>query len=97
MEYRKIGSLDVSLVGLGGNNFGTDFFGAKCDEAQSARIIHAAIDAGITFIDSSGLRVLLELAERVAAVGGRVALRNPSGTVSRIMEITGLESTFELG
>ena len=53
MEYRRIGSLDVSLVGLGGNNFGTDFFGAKCDEAQSARIIHAAIDAGITFIDTA--------------------------------------------
>jgi len=53
--------------------------------------------AGITFIDSSGLRVLLELAERMAAVGGRVALRNPSGIVSRIIEITGLESTFELG
>jgi len=52
--------------------------------------------AGITFIDSSGLRVLLELADRVAAAGGRVALRNPSAVVSRIIEITGLETTFGL-
>jgi len=53
MEYRRIGSLAVSLVGLGGNNFGTDFFGKKCDEPQSARIIYAALDAGINFIDTA--------------------------------------------
>ena len=53
MEYRRIGSLAVSVIGLGGNNFGTDFFGKKCDEAQSARIIHAALDAGINFIDTA--------------------------------------------
>ncbi len=50
--------------------------------------------ASVTFVDSSGLRVLLGLAERVATAGGRVALRNPSGAVSKILEITGLESTF---
>lgn len=53
MEYRKIGNLTVSLVGLGGNNFGTDFFGKKCDETQSVRIIHAALDAGISFFDTA--------------------------------------------
>jgi anti-sigma B factor antagonist len=53
--------------------------------------------AGVTFIDSSGLRVLIGLTDRVATAGGRVALRNPSGPVSKILEITGLESTFGLG
>jgi Predicted oxidoreductases (related to aryl-alcohol dehydrogenases) len=53
MEQRSIGSLSVSLVGLGGNNFGTDFFGSNCDERQSARIIHAALDAGVNFIDTA--------------------------------------------
>jgi len=53
MEKRSIGSLSVSLVGLGGNNFGTDFFGRKCDERDSARIIDAALDAGINFIDTA--------------------------------------------
>ena len=56
-----------------------------------------AVDvAGVTFIDSSGVRILLELASRVAAVGGRLTLRNPSAPVSKIIEITGLESTFGL-
>jgi len=39
MKTRRIGSLEVSIVGLGANNFGTDFFGAKCDAETSARTI----------------------------------------------------------
>ena len=53
MKYSQIGSLQVSLVGLGGNNFGTDFFGGKCDEAESRRVIHAALDEGVNFIDTA--------------------------------------------
>jgi anti-anti-sigma factor len=53
--------------------------------------------AGVTFIDSSGLRVLIGLTDRVATDGGRVALLNPSSAVSKILEITGLESTFGVG
>lgn len=53
METRKIGGLDVSVIGLGTNNFGTDFFTTRCDLAQSTRVIDAAIDAGITFIDTA--------------------------------------------
>src|SRR6185369_16802266 len=30
-----------------------DFFGRKCDERDSARIIDAALDAGINFIDTA--------------------------------------------
>ncbi len=52
--------------------------------------------AGVTFIDSSGLRVLLRVADRVAAVGGTVVVRNPSKAVSRLVAITKLESTFGL-
>jgi aryl-alcohol dehydrogenase-like predicted oxidoreductase len=48
MESRRIGSLSVSVVGLGCNNFGT-----RLDERASERVIHAALDAGITFIDTA--------------------------------------------
>ena len=48
METRKLGSLDVSVVGLGCNNFGM-----RCDEAQSAAVVNAAIDAGINFFDTA--------------------------------------------
>jgi aryl-alcohol dehydrogenase-like predicted oxidoreductase len=48
MEMRRIGSLQVSAVGLGCNNFG-----GRLDEAASARVVHAAVDGGINFFDTA--------------------------------------------
>jgi aryl-alcohol dehydrogenase-like predicted oxidoreductase len=48
METRKIGSLDVSLVGVGCNNFG-----GRIDEAATKAVVDAAIDAGITLFDTA--------------------------------------------
>jgi aryl-alcohol dehydrogenase-like predicted oxidoreductase len=53
VRRRRVGSLEVSVVGLGGNNFGTNFFGAGCDERQVGRIVNAALDAGINLIDTA--------------------------------------------
>ena len=76
----------------------------SADLAEAFRHVPEAADgvieidvAGVTFIDSSGLRVLLGLTDSVATAGGRVALRNPCGAVSKLLEITGLQSTFGLG
>lgn len=49
MEHRTIGSLSVSVVGLGCNQLGTRF----CDDAASAEVLREALDAGITFFDTS--------------------------------------------
>jgi aryl-alcohol dehydrogenase-like predicted oxidoreductase len=48
VEKRKIGSLDVSLVGLGCNNFGI-----RLDLAKTTEVVHAALDAGIDFFDTA--------------------------------------------
>ncbi len=48
MERRRIGSLEVSVVGLGCNNFGS-----RLDARQSAAVVHAALDAGVTFFDTA--------------------------------------------
>jgi aryl-alcohol dehydrogenase-like predicted oxidoreductase len=48
METRRIGSLNVSLVGLGCNNFGW-----RIGPEESAAVIYAAIDAGINFFDTA--------------------------------------------
>jgi aryl-alcohol dehydrogenase-like predicted oxidoreductase len=48
METRRIGSLEVSLVGLGCNNFG-----GRLDAAQSTAVIHAALDTGVTLLDTA--------------------------------------------
>ena len=48
METRKVGSLHVSVVGLGCNNFGR-----RLDAAQTAAVVDAALDAGINFFDTA--------------------------------------------
>jgi aryl-alcohol dehydrogenase-like predicted oxidoreductase len=48
MEKRPIGSLSVSLVGLGCNNFGI-----RLDQARTTRVVSAALDAGIDFFDTA--------------------------------------------
>jgi aryl-alcohol dehydrogenase-like predicted oxidoreductase len=53
VDTRKIGTLDVSIVGVGCNNFGTDFFGPGCDQATVTRIVNVALDAGVTLFDTA--------------------------------------------
>ncbi len=48
MTTRSIGSLSVSTVGLGCNNFGWHI-----DEAASREVVSAALDAGITHFDTA--------------------------------------------
>ena len=48
MVTRPVGSLQVSVIGLGCNNFG-----GRCDFDQSRAVIDAAIDAGINFFDTA--------------------------------------------
>jgi aryl-alcohol dehydrogenase-like predicted oxidoreductase len=50
MELRSIGSLRVSVVGLGCNNFGM-----RIDDADTARVVSAALDAGINFFDTADI------------------------------------------
>jgi aryl-alcohol dehydrogenase-like predicted oxidoreductase len=50
MQTRRIGSLDVSVVGLGCNNFG-----GRLDAADTAKVVGAAIDAGITLFDTADI------------------------------------------
>jgi aryl-alcohol dehydrogenase-like predicted oxidoreductase len=50
MQTRKIGSLNVSVVGLGCNNFG-----GRLDADATARVVHAALDAGINFLDTADI------------------------------------------
>jgi len=50
MEHRRIGSLEVSVIGLGCNNFGW-----RLDADATASVVHAALDAGIDFFDTAEL------------------------------------------
>jgi aryl-alcohol dehydrogenase-like predicted oxidoreductase len=50
MEKRRIGSLQVSIVGLGCNNFGR-----KLDFKGTSLVVDAAIDAGIDLFDTADI------------------------------------------
>ncbi|MEZ5409301.1 MAG: aldo/keto reductase [Acidimicrobiales bacterium] len=48
MEYRSLGSLQVSVIGLGCNNFGM-----MIDADATKAVVDAAIDAGINYFDTA--------------------------------------------
>lgn len=50
MDTRRIGSLDVSVVGVGCNNFGR-----RLDAEATAKVVNAAVDAGINFFDTADI------------------------------------------
>ena len=69
MEFRRVGEsgLEVSVVGVGCNQFG-----GRVDAAGVARIVHAALDAGVTLFDTADIYTRGE-SERLlgAALRGR--------------------------
>ncbi len=48
MEKRALGSLHVSVVGVGCNNFGS-----RLDQRATSNVVHSALDAGINFFDTA--------------------------------------------
>ena len=48
MRMYSLGPLDVSVVGLGCNNFGR-----RVDEARTQAVVDAALEAGVTFFDTA--------------------------------------------
>lgn len=71
-------------------------------DAYSAPDLAAALDpipgdgvftldlSGVGFMDSSGIRVLVDAHQRGEDTGRRVVVANPSRSVRRILEISGL-------
>ena len=52
---------------------------------------------GVSFLDSSGLGVLLGAHKRLVEAGGQgVRISGARDTVRRVLEITGLDTTFAL-
>jgi aryl-alcohol dehydrogenase-like predicted oxidoreductase len=88
MEKRDIGTLKVSVVGLGTNNFGS-----RLDTAASASVLDACLEAGINFIDTAEVYGNGESERQIgAAIKGRrehfvLATKfRPPGTSQRIRE-----------
>ena len=52
--------------------------------------------SGVTFMDSSGLRVLMEATARTREGGGDLVVARPSPAVARLVEISGLGEQLRL-
>jgi anti-sigma B factor antagonist len=52
--------------------------------------------AGIEFVDSSGLRVLIEAHQKAQAAGGSLTLISISETVARLLEISGVDTYLDV-
>ena len=50
MRTRTLGPLEVTVVGLGCNNFG-----GRIDEAETRLVVDAALEAGVTFFDTADI------------------------------------------
>jgi anti-sigma B factor antagonist len=52
--------------------------------------------AGVDFMDSSGLRVLIDVHQRAESEGRRLVICRPSNSVARLIEISGLANLLHL-
>jgi anti-anti-sigma factor len=69
------------------------------DEALAARSpdVPVSVDlSGVTFVDSSGLRVLVRAHKRQIDGGGSLTIVAPSEVVTRLLDITGLTSELRI-
>ncbi len=55
------------------------------------------VDLGeMTFVDSSGLAVLVEALKRMRCHGGNLTLANPNRNTAKVLEISGLDRVFTI-
>jgi anti-sigma B factor antagonist len=50
----------------------------------------------VTFMDSMGLRLMVELKQAINAKGNVFAVTEPSQPVRRVLELTGVQGLFEM-
>jgi aryl-alcohol dehydrogenase-like predicted oxidoreductase len=53
VKHIKLGTLEVSRIGLGAMGMSAAYTGAGTDDAESVRTIHRALDLGVTLIDTA--------------------------------------------
>ena len=84
---RVSGEVDIATV---------DQFLSQARRALESAGTEMEIDCGgVTFIDSTGLGALVRLREAAVAAGKSVRLTHVPGSVSRVLELTGLAAIFD--
>jgi anti-anti-sigma factor len=66
-------------------------------EQLGANQHHVELDLrGVTFIDSSGMAMLMRMREHCAAQGGNLVLKGLSDQVRRLFEVVGVAALFTI-
>ena len=69
----------------------------QIEQAQRNGSIHFVLDmSGVSYINSAGLRALVQTFKRVQAAGGNMTIANPSASVQRVFNLVGLDSVFDI-
>jgi anti-anti-sigma factor len=71
--------------------------GLALDQVLDTKPVTVRVDlAEVSFLDSSGIRCLVDVAERAAAVGSHLVVRNPTPMVLRVLEICGVRELLSV-
>ena len=100
LSYRTSSLQDgTSLVTLGGE-LDLATAGAELEELLeecTENACHVVLDMSqVTYIDSTGLGLLVKTDKRLSAAGRRLVILRPHPSVRRILEITGLDRHFRV-
>jgi anti-sigma B factor antagonist len=72
-------------------------FEAELAEAITPPPSHLVVDlSAVTFLDSSGIRVLVHAYQAMTEAGGTMVLRNVTGIVRRVLEAVALDGVIEI-
>ncbi len=98
MQQRQLGPFQVSAIGLGCMNL-SHAYGAPVDDAQGARVLMAALDAGVTHFDTAALygfganetlvgKTLKAHRQKftLASKGGMAGVPGPDGKLVRVID-----------
>ncbi len=85
-EFRLLGELDLSTA----PQLRDELVRVSTEGAQMVTVDLA----DLAFIDSTGLSVLITGLKRLRQQGGDMALRSPTPSTRRVLEITGLTQVF---
>ncbi|MEW6578717.1 MAG: STAS domain-containing protein [Chloroflexota bacterium] len=69
----------------------------QADSALAHGRPHLILDmSAVSFINSAGLRALMQIARRAGAAGGSLTIVNPSQPVEKVLELVGLDTVFRI-